>query len=229
MGTGIHLPTPQGLIVADNVVSDNLELDLVVPADQYAVVYEASIGDDAVGGGSSPDFQIHDSSGVSFYQNTDVDPEPELMKITTPIAFPYGEDVKLISIFDSTPYTAGSLLLCYGIGGSVGSGSGIPTPKCFNNAVNNGSDREVVITPGQGEHVVFFGANAGDDLVGTTTRFQVLAGGVLFLDASLSAPGSPDSFTTLDNLMAFPKGVAVTVRMTATTAGSLNVTAALVY
>ncbi len=111
----------------------------------------------------------------------------------------------------------------------MGSGSGIPTPRCFNAATNNGSDREVVVTPAAGEHVVLFGANSGDDLTGTTTDFEVIAGGVAFIRAGLAAPGAPDSLTTLDNLMAFPKGVAVTVRMTDTTGGSLNVSAALVH
>lgn len=229
MGTGIHLPTPQGLIVVDDVESDNLVAELVVAPDQYAVIYEGAIGNDALGGGSSPDLELHNEAGVAFSANTDVGPPGELLKLPTPIAFPYGENVKLVSVFSVTPYTAGSMLLCYGLGGNVGSGSGIPTPRAFDNVANNGADREVVITPAAGEHVVLFGANSGDDTTGTTTSFQVLAGGVVYSSDSLAAPGSPDSLTSLDNLMAFPKGVAVTVRMTATTGGSLIVSAALVY
>lgn len=229
MGTGIHLPTPAGVVSVDNVVSSNLELDLVVGPEQYAVIYEAAIGGDATGGGASPDLQLLDEAGTVIFRNVDVDPEPELLKVPNMITFPMGEDVKLRCVNDAAAYTAGSLLLCYGLGGLLGTGSGIPTPKCFDNAVNNGADREVVVTPAAGEHVVLFGANAGDDLAGTTTDFEIIAGGVTYVTEALAAPGAPDSFSTLDNLMAFPKGVAVTVRMTATTAGSLFVHAALVH
>lgn len=226
MATGIGLPTPKGF-AGGAIVAGDIVLTVPIAADQWGVVYNAAVGDDLVGGGTSPDFQLEDESGVVYMADTTLAASTVLGNIDTPICLPMGQDVILRALQGTAAFTAGSLLATVGIGGLVGTGTGLPTPKPFSNAVANGADWEVVITPGADEHVVIYNAVAGDDMLGTTTSFQLISGGVVYLSETLSAPGTPDLLTTLDTPIAFPKGQAVTTRLTATTAGTLVVTAGI--
>lgn len=112
----------------------------------------------------------------------------------------------------------------------AGTGTGFPTPKAYDAVFQNGGDRDVLITPVAGQHVVLYGAWSDSTVGGTVTNFRVLEDNtIIWIDETHAGAGIPDSLTTIREAMVFKKGVAVTVRLVGAVAGSLLVSAALVY
>ncbi len=109
----------------------------------------------------------------------------------------------------------------------MSTGAGFPAPKCFDGALINGMNLDLLIVPPLDKQVIIYGAWSDSTTSGALTSFQILTDGtVLWISEAHAGAGIPDALSTIGTLLTLPRGRPVTVRLKDCTGGNLIAAAA---